>query len=324
MKTTPTPEVSGKLPCPLTVTTADGYPIGGFIWKHPETTMQPAISPRAMVIINPATSVRCRYYFKFANFLFEHGFDVITFDYRGIGESRPASLRGFKASYRDWGSRDFEAILAHCATTCPEQPIDVVGHSIGGFVIGLAPSNPLIRRVFTVGAQYAYWPDYAPGKRLQMLLKWHIFMPLITELTGYFPGNRLGWIEDTPKGVIRQWSAFHRKFDRGVWACTNKEEPAIPIPESFARLTAPTLAISITDDEFGTTPAIERLLKLCTNSTRLTHLRISPESAGHPAIGHFAFFQNRFKADLWHIPLQWLASGQLPEKPPGTLTHLQT
>ena len=63
------------------------------------------------MIINAATSVRCRYYSRFADYLFAQGFDVLTYDYRGIGESRPASLRGFKASWSDWGRLDFEAML---------------------------------------------------------------------------------------------------------------------------------------------------------------------------------------------------------------------
>src|SRR5208337_1122445 len=79
----------------------------------------------------------------------------------------------------------------------------------GGFLLGLAPSNHLIRRVFTMGAQYAYWPDYAAGTKLRMVAKWHVAMPLITTLFGYFPGKRLGWMEDTPKGVVRDW-AFSR------------------------------------------------------------------------------------------------------------------
>jgi predicted alpha/beta hydrolase len=57
--------------------------------------------------------VRCRYYFRFVTFLFKAGFDVVTYDYRGVGESRPAALRGFVASLIDWGGLDFEAALQH-------------------------------------------------------------------------------------------------------------------------------------------------------------------------------------------------------------------
>ena len=49
-----------------------------------------------------------RHYFRFADYLFANGFDVMVYDYRGIGESRPDSLRGFKAS-------DSACVLRNCA-----------------------------------------------------------------------------------------------------------------------------------------------------------------------------------------------------------------
>ena len=75
--------------------TADGHPLGGFTWRHPRTDLE-----RPVVIINAATSVRCRHYSRFADYLFANGFNVITYDYRGIGESRSGSLHGFKAPWR--------------------------------------------------------------------------------------------------------------------------------------------------------------------------------------------------------------------------------
>ena len=93
---------------PLTLHARDGAPLRGFVWAHGD----PAAN-RPVVIVNPATSVRCRYYTRFADHLFAHGADVILYDYRGIGESRPASLRGFDASWSDWGALDFEAVLQY-------------------------------------------------------------------------------------------------------------------------------------------------------------------------------------------------------------------
>lgn len=78
--------------------------------------------------------------------------------------------------------------------------MQVVAHSIGGVLVGLAPSNHLIDRVFTMGAQFAHWRDYASHKRLGMLIKWHAVMPAFTAILGYFPGGMLGWMEDTPRG----------------------------------------------------------------------------------------------------------------------------
>jgi hypothetical protein len=78
------------------------------------------------------------------------------------------------------------------------------------------------------------------------------------------------------------------------------------------------LAISVTDDEFGTISAIERLLAYFDQSPR-THLRISPPSIGEPSIGHFGFFNSRFEQKLWQVPLEWLKFGQLPADCPGVV-----
>ena len=271
----------------FSVQAADGYPIRGFHWRHGE---------RPVVVINAANSVRCRYYFRFAGFLFDHGFDAIVYDYRGIGESRPAKMRGFRAGWQDWGRLDFDAILRFAAREFPGQPIHLVGHSVGGYLVGLAESSRLIERIFTMGAQYAYWPDYAAASRLRMVAKWHVAMPLITALCGYCPAKRLGWMEDTPRGVVRDW-AFSRRH-KGA------------LVTQAAAVSAPILAVSTTDDEFGTESAVERLLAYFSGSAR-THLRISPESIGEPAIGHFGFFHSRFEESLWRIPLEWLRSGEI-------------
>jgi len=296
------------MPLTLALTAADGYVLRGFAWRHERTTD----ARRPVVVINAATSVRCEYYAHFAGYLHRHGFDVITYDYRGIGNSRPARLQGFGAGWLDWGQLDFEAVLQLVAAQYPGQPVQVVGHSIGGFLIGLARSNDRIERVFTVGAQFAYWRDYLRRRRLGMLLKWHVAMPVLTNMFGYFPGKRLGWMEDTPSGVVRDWVArdanFEDAYRRGARALNGLERQALV--ERFAAMHGPTLALSLDDDEFGTIPAVQRLLRYFRNS-RTTHLHIAPESIGVPRIGHFAFFQRRFEPALWHIALEWLRAGRL-------------
>lgn len=306
-------DLKGALPPEsFTVTAEDGYPLKGFVWRRSGNS-------RPVVIINPATSVRCRYYFRFAVFLFNNGFDVIAFDYRGIGQSRPANLRGFDAGWLDWGCRDFEAILRHAEHVFPGQAIDVVAHSIGGFVLGLAKSNYRIRRVFTMGAQYAYWRDYKVGTRSRMVAKWHVLMPLLTLVFGYFPGKKLGWIEDTPKAVVRDWSLSRARFEDTWRGRAAQRYPAKrALVQQFAAVTAAILAVSVTDDEFGTIPAVERLLAYFSQSPRL-HLRISPQSIGETAIGHFGFFNSRLERQLWQIPLEWLKFGRLPPDTPGVL-----
>ena len=90
-----------------------------------------------------------------------------------------------------------------------------------------------------------------------------------------------------------------------------------PRVATMAAVTAPILALSVTDDEFGTEAAIDRLLAYYTGSAAL-HLRLSPASMGLASIGHFAFFHERFRDTLWPIALGWLTRGQwapLPATP---------
>jgi predicted alpha/beta hydrolase len=306
---------NAALPEAFCVHAADGYSIRGHFRRH----RGGGRDERPVVIVNPATSVHSRYYSRFAAFLFDNGFDVITYDYRGIGGSRPASLRGFQASWLDWGYLDFDAVLRYADRSFRGQPIHVVAHSIGGFVIGLAPSNHLIRRIFTMGAQFAHWRDYASGHKVRLLAKWHVTMPLLTAIFGYFPGKRLGWLDDTPKGVVRDWGYSRQRIEdtcrRGSLALETVDRRALV--DQFGAVTAPTLAVSVTDDEYGTVPAVERLLAYFVNSPA-THLRLSPASIGEAEIGHFAFFHSRFEKTLWPIPLEWLRSGQLP----GGVPHI--
>lgn len=307
------------VPVPVSFPADDGYVLRGTTWRHdPVGDRQ-----RPVVIINPATSVRARYYARFAAYLHAHGFDVLTYDYRGIGESRPPSLRDFHAGWIDWGRLDFEAALKHVSSAFPGQPIQVVAHSVGGFLIGLAPSSRRVSRVFTMGAQFAYWKDYARHKRLRMVFKWHVVMPALTRVFGYFPGQRLGWLEDTPRGVVRDWTAPYPRFEdawrRGAFRLSDKERQELV--ERFAAISGPTLAVSLADDEFGTVAAIQRLLRYYRNSP-VTHLHIAPESIGQRAVGHFAFFHSRFEPTLWKIPLEWLRHGRVHPEAPGDILPL--
>jgi predicted alpha/beta hydrolase len=313
--TPPLPAVQRKPPLvaelqsePFKETAADGFVLGGFTWRHALPDLQ-----RPVVIINAATSVRCRHYSRFAAYLFANGFDVIIFDYRGIGESRPDSMKGLEASWTDWGALDFEAMLKRAQREFSGQPIDVVGHSFGGCAAGLGESGQVIRRLVTVGAQFAYWRDYAPEQRWRMFGKWHVLMPLLTLICGYFPGKRLGWLEDTPAGVVRDWSTPAARYERRP---SGRKMLAKNATLPFANVRAQTLAISISDDPYGTIAAIERLLDYFSNA-RKTHLRIEPQDIGEQQVGHFAFFRSAYQATLWPIALTWLQTGALAPDTPG-------
>ncbi len=265
---------------------------------------------RAVGVINPATAVKADYYHRFARFLADHDLAVLTYDYRGIGASRQGSLRRQRGIAKlDWGRYDCDAALAWAVHNYPELPLHVVGHSIGGLLLGLARHNRQVARCLTVGAQYAYWPDYAPEQRLSMWLRWHLLMPLLTALLGYFPARRLGWHEDLPAAAAYEWAFRPARLERSYRR--QQRNGAEPLAH-FNGMAGEMLAIGLSDDPFGTPAALNRLLAYFCRAQR-TRLEIRPESVGETAIGHFAFFHERFRSTLWDDALHWLLRGVLPE-----------
>ncbi len=172
------------MPTSVSITCRDGYALSAQLW-------QPFGEPRGAVIVSSATGVLARYYAPYARFLGDHGYQVLTYDYRGIGGSRPASLRGADIRWRDWGDLDFDAVVRWMRQRNPDGPLIAVGHSIGGFLPGFASAATEVDRFLSVGAQYAFWRDYAPTHRWRMFVRWHLFMPAMTALCGYFPVE--GW-----------------------------------------------------------------------------------------------------------------------------------
>jgi predicted alpha/beta hydrolase len=292
---------------PIEIICRDGVRLGGHLWAGTGN------SACGAVVINPATGVLARYYHAYARFLAGHGFTVLTYDYRGIGQSQPAALRGCNYRWADWGEQDFAAALSFLHAHAPDAPKLVVGHSIGGFLPGFARNAPLIDRMLTVGAQYAYWRDYAPARRLHLLLKWHIVMPLLTALCGYFPGKALGWLEDLPAGVARDWS-----FRRARMELSHPCEVRPDILQRFAAVTADILAIGLMDDEIGTPKAIRRALTYYENANPV-EVALSPADLGLDHIGHFSLFHKRHAAGFWLDGLLWLRDGTnpWPDKPFG-------
>jgi predicted alpha/beta hydrolase len=279
---------------------SDGVTLGGHWWKVQGQHLL------GTVIINPATGVLAGYYHRYAAFLARHGFDVLTYDYRGIGLSKPASLRAKPYGWRDWGERDFNAAIQHAIAWEPASPILVVGHSIGGFLPGYAENASKIYRMLTVGAQHAYWPDYMSERRLGLLLKWHVLMPAITAAFGYFPGRRLGWLEDLPAGVVWDWSFGGKRFDARL-----DDDHRQRILGRFAEVGAPILAISVSDDHFGTMPAIRRTLEYYLTA-EVTKVMLEPADLGFARVGHFDLFHSRHESSFWLDTLLWLRDGINP------------
>ena len=149
----------------LDLAAADGVRLAATLW-HPDAPGE----TKRVVAINAGAGIPARYYERFAAWLADRGLPTLTYDYRGIGASAPRSLKGFRASVEDWGSKDYAAVADAMARRYPGAYASVVGHSIGGFVTGLAPGGERLDRLVLVGAHTGYWRDYARRVRLPMFV----------------------------------------------------------------------------------------------------------------------------------------------------------
>jgi predicted alpha/beta hydrolase len=289
----PTPAASAR---DHHIATIDGFVLGARLW-----TLAGAAAPTTVAVINAGAGISSVYYDRFAAFLAEAGCPTIVYDYRGIGLSRPPSLRGFEASVEQWGSKDCAALLTWLSKQYPRARRLVIGHSVGGFLTGFAENGHLIDRMLLVSAHTGYWRDYAYGARAGMYCLWHGVMPILTRMVGYFPGRRLHLLEDLPAGVAYQWAA-RRKPD--FWwnlRLPDGSADTVLIESLIARfhaIRARTLALQFSDDPFATEAATDRILGLFANC-EATRLRIGPADVGGQKIGHFGFFRSRFRTTLW-------------------------
>jgi predicted alpha/beta hydrolase len=275
----------------MELTARDGYKLGA-------TLFQPGASNGRAVMIMAATGVPQEYYGKFAAFLAERGFTVLTFDYRGIGRSLHGPVKAVKAGMRDWALLDAAAAFEFLEKNYPTEKILAIGHSFGGQALGLLPRPERITAAFTVGSQSGYWRNWpAPLGQAWMFVATHISMPLMPRLFGYFPGSRIGLGEDLPAGVMIEWASWcrHPRYLVG----------ALGVEREYARFKAPIRLYAFTDDRFGPPRAVEALGALYPNA-RVEVRKVRPREMKVERIGHFGFFREPFRDSLWREARDWL------------------
>lgn len=261
-----------------------------------------------VAVINSGAGIPATYYGRFAEGLADCGIATITYDYRGIGRSRPRKLRGYQASIKDWGELDVPAALAWARWRYPDRTRAVIGHSIGGFLTGFVPDPSLIDRIVFVGAHTGYWRDYARWARPLMWAMWHALMPAVTRTLGYFPARRFGLPEDLPAGVAYDWAARTRPdFERNYLLPDGSLDRArlAVVRDRFRALTADVLAITLSDDPFATPAATARLRGLFSGCS-FDERRFDPRRIGLRKVGHFGFFRMAARDALWPTVIDWL------------------
>lgn len=249
------------------------------------------------VLISPAIGTQRRYYQNFAKFLYENGFQVLTFDYRGIGEYGTSSNEE-DDTLTNWGEQDLTAAIQWAYDNDPNQPITLVGHSVAGQIFPLAKNKSLVKAAYFVASQTAsnyYWET---PYRWGVQLFWNLVLPTTTTLTGKLPSWAYGGKHDLPKSIAEEWAAWGKHKNGIMQDCEERRR-------SFKSISAPLRFISISDDRIlAPKPAVAQLMSQY-GSVNKEHHHWYPEEFGKKSIGHFGFFRKE-NSEMWEDVNFWL------------------
>src|SRR5690606_23082529 len=115
---------------------ADGFALAG-------TVHRPRADPRFALLISSGTGFPRTFYDAFGAHAAARGGLALTYDYRGIGGSRPTDLAAMTMDYPGWGPPDLPAAAAALAKRAGGLPLLHGGH--GGGPRRLAPGLRLSR-----------------------------------------------------------------------------------------------------------------------------------------------------------------------------------
>ena len=254
--------------------------------------IRPAGPPHAAVVILGATGAPMGFYRAFAEWLAAtRGLAVLIYDYRDFGASSNGPLAASKATMSDWGLRDQSAALDALRRMVPDVPLWVIGHSLGGLMLGFHPAMAGVERTILVASGLPHVSDHPVAFRAVARLFWHVLPPVV-RLAGYLPGRRFGFGADLPAGVYREWRR---------WCLT----PGFHLSDIGTRLPMPDPAlvkgrmrvVAVADDAWVTPAAAWRVMALYPNAIKSQRL-LHPARFGLPKIGHLGAF-SRANAVVW-------------------------
>ncbi len=286
----------------LTIPARDGYPLSAARFRPHDDDSE----TNGVAVFCAATGTPQTLYYRCARYFAERGMTAYAWDYRGIGRSAPAVLRGFDASVATLAERDIPAVLDFVHQAHPSADLNYIGHSVGGQLMGMAENASLITRAVFCSSQNGYWKLQGRHQKYAVWLAAHVVLPGLTRLVGYFPWKRLSGGENLPAPMALQWAKWCRSpnylFD----------DDSLPHRERYAQFRAPILAWCFTDDDWGTPAAVHSLMSHYRNAD-VCYREVAPADVGRQKIGHFGYFR-RGSEPLWDETLQWLQT-------PSGLSH---
>jgi len=249
-------------------------------------TIRQSDEPKGVLLINSGTCIKRSFYSEFATFFATQGYITITYDYIGVGGSRPIDLKGLRRSIYDWGAHDMETMSLWIDEHYPQLPKYIIGHSMGGQIVGLMKSINSFDKIITIASSYGNVRNYNTKlERWKMLLASKTVFPLLNRVYGYFPASKLGLGIDWPFHVAEDWRLWNSDY-----LSLRQWMERLGKPHYFEELNTSMLSFLLSDDHIAT----ERCIPHFRIDFPEVDLRvIRPEDYELEKLGHFETFKPR-------------------------------
>lgn len=270
---------------------ADGFDLTGTLFEPSEL--------KSAVMIAPATGIKKTFYRKFAEFLAENGYGAITFDNRGIGDSKGESLNGVNASLLNWGKLDMTAVLEELKKRFPDSEYHLVGHSAGGQLVGLMENADELKSIFNFACSSGSLRLMKFPYRITANFFMNVAIPLSNLFFGHMKSQWFGMGEPLPKQIASDWSRW----------CNGTGYVAVDLNKKikehhYDKLKIPSLWLHAEDDDIANIDTVKDMIRVYSKiSAEIITLR--PQDFGYNDIGHMKFFSSK-RDKLWNYALDWL------------------
>lgn len=271
------------------ITCRDGYSLSARFYNA-----QARQKHSCPILICPATGITKQFYNSFAHWLSLQGYDVLVFDFRGIGDSLHGPLSKSKASIVQWGQLDIPAAIDTLLHKTRASKVILLGHSAGGQLLGIVPNYDKVAKVVAVSGSTGHVKGLKGRTKLLAPIMFKGIFPIARHTLGYGPTNAIGMGENLPKDVAREWAQFCSKPGYVMNAIGKT------VHEDFHHvIQIPITALWSSDDEIATRANVKDLLRLYPNADA-DMIELKPAQYGHKGIGHMLMFKKSHQ-NLWPV-----------------------
>lgn len=268
------------------------------------TVFRPQDDPgaiRGVITVHGGTGVPEGFYHRFAEYVANKGFAVVTYSYRGTGRSGLKSDTendGIRMS--DWITQDVRGVIAWAHDEFDGVGHYAVGHAVGGHGIAYAGPEGTFDAAALIncrGIRIAKVPSLV-GK-IRAFTLFNIIGPISATLTGHIPASGWKMKSEPPLGVMRQWAAWARKKDYFF------SDPEFDFGARFARATQPFLNIRIPDDYWSEESSADLITDRLTGSAGVEKRDARP--ARGQGVGYGGYFRRGHEKE-WDELIAWFES----------------